>query len=605
MKKITHNFTESFIPVLLLLSAMFLLILFIQYRADSEADKAHYIYVTSQASSPSIVENEMNSVIEIDFSDDPRITKAQELIKEEKFTDAENIYFSILVKEPSAQIHNWLGTLYLKQKYYDKAVVSFSNSLKLNASYYRARYNRALTYTALDEPKKAISDYKEIIHTFDSHVSSHLNLGLIFYKNKEYALAIDEFKKTISISSGNKKIKAYYLLGKSYAKISPMQKESAIKAFNEAIRLKPNHVASRLALIDLGYSRDNKGNKKRLDSLNGLVELEPDNIDLQFEVIKILIKLKKNQDAISKVEQILIMEPSSTKAYFLLGRLHYLENNYDMSLLAYEKVHTIRAEFSPELLFNMGLVYTKMKLYSQAQQSYQKSLQLRSDYPEAYYNLGLLYLKEKKLEEAKKFFNRAIDLHPNYKHAYQKLASILSEQNQNIEAIKVYKKLIELSPDNISFKFKLAVRYSKIKEYMKAQNIYEEVVQEDETYFIAWLNLGLVQYQMKDYTLSQEALQRAIELEPENDKAQRALAKCYSALENNYEAIKMLRKLLSSNPSDIKARLAYARSFYRLKKRNTALEEYAKVLLLEPNNQVAKKMIEKIKTMKRIENVSK
>lgn len=639
MKVTFQKLTESIIPVVLLLFGLFFVLVFVEYRASEEAERDTVIYVSLQNQAEAVPEEENDTVFEDDYSDDPRIVKAQELIAKGMFDKAEEIYFGILAKEPSTQIYNWLGTLYLKQQSYDKAIVSFSSALRLNSRYFKARYNRALAYSALDEDQQAISDYQAVIQDFDNHAKSHFNLGLLFYRQKEYADAADEFKRTVSLSSGDTKVKALYLLGRTYSKLYPGRKEMATEAFNEAIRLKPDHIASRLALVELAYPDTDEGYQKRLDALEVMLQLEPDNIAiyraiseiylalkkpslalkvlqkallhepgniaLQFEVAEQMLRQSKVQEAVVQVQNILSIDPASTKAYFLLGRLYYELNDYEASDNAYAKLLALKPEGSPELWYNLGLLYTKMERYDEAGAAYHKALQLRSNYPESYYNLGLVALKQKNHTDAIRYFNRALKLRPDYYQAYYNLAIIDARQGDEQAAIKSYQKVLQIKPDHVTAKLNLAVRYAKIKAYAKAQAIYEEVLERDDSYFTAWLNLGLVYYQQKQYQHALEALEKAVALEPENEKAYRALAKNYSVLKMHKEANAILQELLAKNPSDVKTRLAYARSYYRARKFNTALREYEKVLKLDPDNAVAKKMIEKIQTKKRKKSVSK
>ncbi len=628
-----HKITQSIIPVILLLSALFVLLFFVQYRASLDADKAKYIHITSQTAMPQSAENEMDDGVELDFSDDARIIKAQALMSKTMYKEAEDIYFEVLAKEPSSQIHNWLGVLYLKQEDYHKAVVSFSNALKFNAKNYRALYNRALSYGALDERDHAIEDYKKVIEGFDSHAKSHFNLGLIYYKQKMYKDAIQEFEKTANLSSGNKNIKSLYLLGKSYSKMSPPENDKAMAAFNATIRLKPGHVPSRLALIEIMYLNAPDAYKEQLEELQVLTELEPENIsiykaiaelhhknnkedlrlqaleealryepnniDLTIDTVLLLMKAKKTQKAIARLEEGLTFDPSNTKVYFLLGRLYYLQNNYDASLAAYTKVQELSTDSSPELWNNMGLLYVKMKDMKKAKESYEEALKIRSDYPEVYYNYGLLFFKNKEFDKAQTYFKKAIVLRSDYAQAYYNLALIATQLNKHEEAIEAYTKVLELTPDKIKVKFNLAVQYSKLEAYENAQSLYTEIIEEDESYFIAWLNLGLTSYQLKEYEDSIEALQKAVALEPEHDKANRSLAKSYRAVKKFDEALEILERLLESDPSDLKTRFVYARTYYRYKKYDLALHEYKKILRLEADNATAKRMIKLIKKKKR------
>jgi len=624
-----HKITESVIPVILLLGAIFVLLFFVQYRASLDADKAKYIHITAQTAMPTASEDDMDTFAESDFSDDPRIVKAQALIEEKKYAKAENIYFSVLAKEPSAQVHNWLGVLYLKQEDYHKAVVSFSNALKLNPRNYRARYNRALANTALNEDIKAIKDYKKVIKSFDAHTKSHFNLGLLYYKQKLYDYAIAEFTKTASLSSGDKKAKALYLLGKSYMRFSPDTAKKAEEAFTSVIRLKPDHISSRLALIKITYPKETENYEEQVQALQKLIDLnpesllvyrtladvhhankninqklavleealrhEPNNIDLQIETSVLLMKVNKTQDAISRLENVLTVEPENTKVYFLLGRLYYLQANYDAALSSYAKIHKLHPKGSPELWNNLGLLYTKMKQYEKAQEVYDKALVLRKDYPEANYNLGLLFVKTKKLEKAKTYFQKAIELRPKYAQAFYSLASVYAQLNEHEKAVEAYEKTLLLSPNKIRAKLNLATQYTKLNTLKKAQAIYKDILEKDDSYFTAWLNLGQIHYQLKDYERSIEALNKAIVLEPEHKKAHRSLAKSYRALKMFDEALIILEKLLDKDPSSVKTRILYARTFYRYKKYDAALAEYEKIIRLKPKHKLATKMIKRIK----------
>ena len=628
--------TESVLPVIALLSAIFLMLLYVEYRATQEAEATHLIHITAQSSVETRAEEDANSIVEVDFSSDPRIEKAQAYIAEKAYDKAEAIYFSILAKEPSAQIHNWLGTLYLKEGLNTQAVVSFSNALKLNSNYYRARYNRALAYSALDEPQKAISDYNVVILGFVNHAKSHFNLGLLYYQLKDYPAAITAFRRTAQLSSGDKEIKALYLLGKSYMKINPMQKQAAIDTFNKVIRLKPNHIGSRLALVDLEYPQSTEGLKQRLEKYALMLELEPENIaiyravyetyhrlgmqksakeiveqallhepnniTLQFELVHTLVGLKEYDEAIVYVKNILTLDEQNSKAYFRLGRLYYLKGDFKNALVAYEKVMTLKERVSPELWNNMGLLYSKMKRFDDAFDAYMQALALRRDYAEVYYNLGVMSLKQKAFEQATNYFREAIARRENYAQAYYNLALSYANLQQNKASIEAYKKVLALKPNDVRIQLNLAVRYSKVGSLQSAQTLYLSILGKDDSYYTAWLNLGLVYLQQKKYVEAIEALEKAITLEPESSKARRALAKSHSLKGDDKAAIEILYRLLAQNPADIKTRLAYARSYYRAKKRNTALREYQKVLKLDPTNKVAIKMIDKIETRKRKKN---
>ncbi len=637
-KKTAQKITESVIPVILLLSGIFFVLLFVQYLATQDSEQAHHIHISSQTAETTS-DKEKSGVDEDDFSDDPRIVKAQTMIKKGMMAEAEKIYFAILAKKPSAQVYNWLGMLYLKEKRYDKAVRSFTNALKINKTYYKARYNRAIAYSAQDKYEKAVADYKGVISSFEAHAKSHFNLGLLYYYHQDFEAAKEEFERTAALTTGDKKVKAYYMLGQCYLKMTPPKSDEAAAAFTAAIRLKPNHIASRLGLIDLEYPKDEEGNKKRLDALERLLTLEPDNIeiyrafselylaqnnaamalrqlqkgllynpdnvDLQFEVVALLMQLKQDQEAITTLGNILTVDPTNTNAFLLLGELYSRQGALESAMESYAKVLQIKKEGSPELFNSMGLLYMKLERLEDAKKAFKKALKMRSEYAEAYYNLGVLSVMQNALAQAQTYFEKAIALRPDYEKAYYKLALLFTQKEQTKKAVDAYLKVLEINPDLPEVKLNLAVSYTKLKEYKKAQALYEDILEQDNAYFSAWLNLGEVYYRLKEYDRSLEALEKAMVLDPEEEKVYRALAKNYSAMKKHDKAIEILNQLLEQNPSDIATRLAYARSFYKADKLDIARSEYNKVLSLDPENSTAKRMLEKIATLEGENNASK
>ncbi|WP_457746788.1 tetratricopeptide repeat protein [Sulfurimonas sp.] len=620
--KLKH-ITQSILPVIALLSTIFFVLLLVQYKAMQKSDRAKYIYISANENvNTNINENE---IFENDYSENPIVLKANDLLQKKKFNKAENLYYQLLSNQTSPQIYNLLGILYLKQKLDNKALVAFSNALKLDPGYYKARYNRALIYSSIKKYKDAEADYKKILSSFNAHSKTHLNLGLLYYKTKRYNLAIQEFLETIKLSSGEKKIKAYYLLAKSYSKITPPQKTKAIEAYKELIRLNPAHINAHIALALL----ENNDAMQQIGALKKLLNLSnnalsvykamikiykqknqqalilqtiknamlnhPNNIKFKLELIEILLKTKNNADAKNQLLSLLEIDKKNTQALFLLAKTYSNLQEYEKSLEIYKNILKIQNKnISAEVLYNLGLLYNKMQRYPEAKESYLSAIEKKHDYAEAYYRLAQLSLKIKNKNEAIKHLTKAIELKRNYISAYKALAKIYSNDGEYLEAIELYKRVLSFAPRNIKIKLSLANKYAKIKNYTKAKEIYEEILQKDKSYFLAWLNLGLAEYNLKEYDSAKKSLMHALELKNDANKAYRILAKVYIASQEYNEAIDILMKLLDQDPSDVKARLYYANSLYKTNEYDKAIKEYKKILALNPNNQKAKTMIEQL-----------
>ncbi|RKY42264.1 MAG: hypothetical protein DRP80_06995, partial [Candidatus Omnitrophota bacterium] len=85
--------------------------------------------------------------------------------------------------------------------------------------------------------------------------------------------------------------------------------------------------------------------------------------------------------------------------------------------------------------YNLGVAYTKAKLYKEAMEAYKKSLEINKENPEASYNLGLLYEKFKKdFLKAIHYYRKYLELKPNADDkeiVEDKIHSLLSKQLQS------------------------------------------------------------------------------------------------------------------------------------------------------------------------------
>jgi len=64
MKTTIKKITNSIIPVILLLASIFLILLFVEFRASQNADKAQYIHITKESKTKDTVDKEIKEAIE-------------------------------------------------------------------------------------------------------------------------------------------------------------------------------------------------------------------------------------------------------------------------------------------------------------------------------------------------------------------------------------------------------------------------------------------------------------------------------------------------------------------------------------------------------------
>ena len=78
----------------------------------------------------------------------------------------------------------------------------------------------------------------------------------------------------------------------------------------------------------------------------------------------------------------------------------------------------------------LGNLLVAQKRFEDAEQAYNKAIELNPDDAAAYYNLGILLVDQKRFEDAEKAYNKAIELNPDYAAAYYNRACLYALQNK-------------------------------------------------------------------------------------------------------------------------------------------------------------------------------
>jgi len=104
-----------------------------------------------------------------------------------------------------------------------------------------------------------------------------------------------------------------------------------------------------------------------------------------------------------------------------------------------------------EYLYNrMGIAYSQLKFYDEANQAFRRSMQLNPKYPYPYNNLGSVLFAQKNLNKAEKQFKKALALKPDEASFHMNLGSLYLEKKQYDKAMAEWRKSLALDPEIFS-----------------------------------------------------------------------------------------------------------------------------------------------------------
>jgi len=232
------------------------------------------------------------------------------------------------------------------------------------------------------------------------------------------------------LRSHPKMVEAQFMVGLSFHRCNLMS--DAEKAYQDAIRIKPNHGQS---LSNLGeiYFRAGKveGAKQYWDSAikaNGkLIAARVNVASLELEQMRKLAPQspewkKLEEDARFNLSNVLGVDSDSVTAYTLYG-LIYMEgfqknkNRLDLAKLLLDEAKKRNEKFAP-LQNAYGLYYMHRNALSEALQHFQSAVEANPKFVEARMNVGLTTLGFRKYDTAKEQFSQVVSLAPKQYDAY-------------------------------------------------------------------------------------------------------------------------------------------------------------------------------------------
>jgi tetratricopeptide (TPR) repeat protein len=280
----------------------------------------------------------------------------------------------------------------------------------------------------------------------------------------------------------------------------------------------------------------------------------------------------------------------------------------------------------PILLWRMGQVYRKWKIWEDADRILQEAIKWAPSMPEPYRDLGLLYIHRDDLpceislgrardilekgmkvekisnepsaithallgrvleslgepESAEGELRRALEIDPHYEEAQYNLAMLLDDSRKE-EKIKLLQQSIAKDPDYFVALRDLGFELVKAKQLTQAQDyLNRALILDAEDVSLHWY-LGQLKWMQHDLPSAELHFRKAEELDPGISKSHELLGRFLQHTDRIEEANRELFTAIELNPSDegsVSAYLkflgefedrAFAASLYSAVKKNTLL----------------------------------
>ncbi len=381
----------------------------------------------------------------------------------------------------------------------------------------------------------------------------YLDLGDLYFDNREYDSAIEYYKIARDINPNNDY--TYYKLSQSYIKQG--QFEKADEYIEKALELSEknrkyvfvkNQITDRIARHeepagDEFYSpAENTQEPFYVDRIAKEPDKEPVD-DFLAEKPSFMDRVKSGVSLI-KMPKLKMLKISK-----LPGKIFDpLEGKVEKYSEKTKKKHEKHSEEREDEVFNRPAGYyeyenkqpgREYEQYDYDEKDFDKPMhtaQEKQDFRSAgYYNRkGIEFFKRDNLSQAEEYFKKAVELSPMYAKGYNNLANI-EVKRRNYEKAKEYAlKAIEIDPDYPEGYYNLAVIHKKAREFDQELYYLDKAIETDPRYYEAYFTRGLAYYKKGDYDRAKFNFGQALKYKNDHFLAAQNLGIIY-ANELNYE----------------------------------------------------------------------
>lgn len=269
------------------------------------------------------------------------------------------------------------------------------------------------------------------------------------------------------------------------------------------------------------------------------------------------------------------------------GVTHFLNQRFKEAEDSYNKVLEMDAH-NATALNNLGLLYHQQKQYNDAEKSFEEAINAnpRSSY---YLNLANVQVFLKKWDVAEKNYNKACKLDARNQKAKISLARFYETRQFYSKAAEVWFDLI-IQTNETEYKINLAGNKMAMGQFEEALAILSKLTDQKEAAMV-YHQIGICELNLKNYGLALLAFRNSLGLAPDNLGTRHYMAVTLLAAGEYEKALREFDLLLRMEPKSIKFRLDKASVLLSLKRTGEAKALIDQVLIRDPENEKAIKYL--------------
>ena len=303
-------------------------------------------------------------------------------------------------------------------------------------------------------------------------------------------------------------IDVLYNLGKIYA-ITDRIQTAKIYFENTVDLIRVNDSYNDL-LSDIAYEFLQIGqNLQAIHVMKRIVEIKPEDESTMMELGIAYHESGLIDEAIIYFTEIIDSNPYFHIAWFNLGTLHNVKEDWKGALFAFDMCLVINEKFTAAH-YGKANSYIQEKEYQNAIDTFNESFNFDHPNSYAYCCLGECYEKIGDFKKALIFYEKSLEIDDSQSDAWLGIGVVRDLNNQTLDALKFIEKAINLDPENPEYWYIFAESLSKLGKITEAEDAFKKVVELDPGNIDAWIDYSNFLFENTSKTRAIKEVERAI-----------------------------------------------------------------------------------------------